>query len=197
MASDPHYDDQNKILRNVANIKIQADLDALEKRETLLALMRLQKTPVEGKYDQKHLQAVHQAIFKRVYPWAGELRLITISGHGEMFCRAEYMQSNLDRIFKDLASEKHLKSLKVNEFCDRAAYYLGEINSIHPFREGNGRTQREFMRNLATNAGIYLDWAKTNRQEFYQACSLNHNRGETGPLASILRQAVVGGTVYA
>jgi cell filamentation protein len=51
-----------------------------------------------------------------------------------------------------------LRSLERDAFIDRLTYYLGEVNAIHPFREGNGRTQRAFFEQLAYDAGFTLAW---------------------------------------
>ena len=69
----------------------------------------------------------------------------------------------------ELKAEKHLKGLDVEQFSERAAYYMSEINVLHPFREGNGRAQREYSRTLAMKNGYELDWSRVDQQEFLDA----------------------------
>jgi cell filamentation protein len=68
-----------------------------------------------------------------------------------------------------LAGEQCLRGNNSKEFCERAAYYLGEINAFHPFREGNGRAQREFIRELALEAGFEVSWDLVTQDEMFTA----------------------------
>lgn len=121
---------------------------------------------MSGAFDTKHLQAIHWHIFQDVYSWAGEVRTVNISKSGDFFGLNQYIVSTLDKTFADLQRERYLGRLSLlTAFCNRAAHYFGEINAIHPFREGNGRTQREFIRQLALRNGYATDWslARTTR----------------------------------
>jgi cell filamentation protein len=190
-AGDPHFDDAKGILFNLRGFTDQARLDRFERRRALMALVDLEMNPVRGRFNQAHLQAIHRRIFGKVYPWAGELRQVNISRPASYpFALIQFMQSNLDQTFEKLASEEHLKALDVKSFVDRAAFYLGRLNSLHPFREGNGRTQREFIRELAVEAGYRLDWSQVTQKQMYDASSLNHNLGKNGGLAEAIRQAL-------
>jgi cell filamentation protein len=77
-----------------------------------------------------------------------------------------------------LAAENYLVNLDAALFAGRAAYYLGEVNAAHPFREGNGRTQREFIRELGLKAGHYIDWRATTIEEMTHASRSSHVTGE-------------------
>ncbi len=80
----------------------------------------------------------------------------------------------MDDIFKKLRKENFLKNCKdKQEVAKRLAYYLGEINSIHPFREGNGRTQRMFIEHLAFSLGYQLDYLKISRDEMLEASAMS------------------------
>jgi len=57
-----------------------------------------------------------------------------------MFCRAEILVPSLTRLLDQLSQERFLARLGADQFAERAAFYLGELNTIHPFRDGNGRT---------------------------------------------------------
>jgi fido (protein-threonine AMPylation protein) len=93
-----------------------------------------------------------------VYAWAGQLRTIDISKGGNRFAHHGFIAGAAASIFAGLAVEKYLAGLAPDAFSDRAAHYLGELNALHPFREGNGRAQREFISHLAQANGYYIAW---------------------------------------
>jgi len=99
------------------------------------------------------------------------------------------MERNLQGTLAKLAAEDHLKGLSGNAFAQRAAYYLGELNSIHPFREGNGRTQREFMRELAANVGYRINWNRVTREQMIDASIESHNLGKNSAFAKLIASA--------
>ena len=189
---DPHFDSANGVLYNLRGIKDQKELDRFESGRALKALIGITINSIRGNFDQSHLQAIHQRIFGAVYPWAGELRRVNIARQGSYpFALVQFLQRNLDRTFSELASEGHLKELGVRAFVVRAGVYLGELNTLHPFREGNGRTQREFIRELAMEAGHTLDWSRVSQKQMYEASALSHNLGKSAPLAEVIQSALL------
>lgn len=155
---DPYCYPNSRVLKNKLNIK---DLDKLHTAERRLAKYRaieLFNTPIKGHFDLTHLQKIHAYLFQDIYDWAGEIRTVDIA-KGNLFCRAFAIHSEAERIFGELKSEKYLKDLAASDISARLAYYLAEINALHPFREGNGRTQREFIRQLAYQNGYFLSYA--------------------------------------
>jgi len=189
---DPHFDSANGVLRNLPGFTDERQLGQFEGARALKALIGLTIDPICGNFDQAHLQAVHKRIFAQVYPWAGELRKVNIARQGSYpFAMVQFLQRNLDRFFSELASEGHLKGLAVRAFLDRAGVYLGELNTLHPFREGNGRTQREFIRELALEAGHTLDWSRVSQKQMYEASALSHNLGKSAALAEVIQAALL------
>ncbi len=112
---------------------------------------------------------MHHHIFQDVYEWAGEFRTFNISKSGDPFAFKEHIVSSLDKTFRELKDERHLSGADLQRFANRGAWYLGEINAIHPFREGNGRTQREFIRELGLRNGWGLDWKQVSREQMIEA----------------------------
>ena len=191
ISSDPHFDSANGILRNLRGFTEQAKLDRFERLRSAEAIYDLELNPVRGSFDQAHLQAIHRRIFEKVYPWAGELRRVNISRPASYpFTLIPFLQRNLDEVFAKLASEGHLQALGAGAFADRAAVFLGALNTLHPFREGNGRTQREFIRELAIEAGHELDWSRVTRKQMFEASILSHNMGKHGGLAAVIHSAL-------
>ncbi len=153
---DPYLDPASGVLKNRLGI---TDDTALEQAEAALVATRsyeLAQTPLKGRFDLAHLQAIHGYLFGDVYTWAGQLRTIDISKGENMFAHHTHIQSAATPIFQQLEQEKHLAGLTPAAFSDRAAHYLGELNALHPFREGNGRAQREFLSHLADANGYYI-----------------------------------------
>jgi cell filamentation protein len=133
-----------------------------------------------------HLTSIHRFIFQDVFSWAGELRSVNISKDGQLFGLAQFLASALDAVFKKLSTENHLAGLDREAFAGRAGYYLGELNAIHPFREGNGRTQREFFRQLALYRGYRILWSRTTRQQMTEASIRSFKYGDSKGLIDLL-----------
>jgi cell filamentation protein len=102
------------------------------------------------------VRAIHRHLFQDVYDWAGETRRYT-TGRGQApFARPEFIAPELERRFAALKEDGFLKGLERAAFAERAAHHVNEINAVHPFVEGNGRTQRVWLRELASQAGFEL-----------------------------------------
>ncbi|MOA16957.1 Adenosine monophosphate-protein transferase VbhT [compost metagenome] len=150
---------------------------------------KLREQPVAGKFDLEHLRQIHRRLFGDVYDWAGEIRQGEIQKGDTIFARHLMIDSAGRRLFQQLAQERHLQDLDAEKFSQRAAYYLGEINVLHPFREGNGRTQREFIGQLARNAGYDIDWTGISQAEMIRA-SIDAYNGNADSLARLIRQGI-------
>jgi cell filamentation protein len=142
---------------------------------------------IERPFDLAHLQAIHPYLFGDVYEWAGQLRNIDISKGGNRFAHHAHIDSAAVAVFMQLAKEKQLAGLGQAAFSDRAAYYLGELNALHPFREGNGRAQREFISHLAHANGYYIAWENV-RQADMLAAAIESFNGDRSKLAALIRQ---------
>jgi cell filamentation protein len=154
----PHFDYGHGILKNIPGYTDQALLDKFERIPATKAIVNLQIDPVKGHFDTAHLKQIHTCIFQRIYAWVGEfLRINMRRSASYFFATVQFMEGNLRRTLVDLAAEEYLKGLSPDAFADRSAHYLGELSSIHPFREGNGRTQREFIRQLADQASYCIN----------------------------------------
>jgi cell filamentation protein len=188
--NDPHSERGNACPRNRFGI---TDYEQLQPKESALAFRRageLFDAGITGKFDPAHLRYIHQYLFQDVFPWAGEFRVVNISKGNSMFGPARHIAGALSDALAKLEAERYLANLPAHEFAARAAFYLGEINAIHPFREGNGRTQREFIRQLALHAGHPLTWSGFTQPEMVDASILSHTRGDNKGLAAILNTAL-------
>lgn len=161
---DPYCYPQSDVLRNLFDLRSPTDLSKAEADITFLRISQLQRRPIIGKFDLDHLQTIHRHIFRDVYSWAGQLRTVSMSKGASLFCRHEYVSMEGQRIFGQLRQENVLRSLSQDVFGQRLAYYFGEINALHPFREGNGRTQRVMLESIARHAGYSIDFRGISRE---------------------------------
>ena len=166
--SDPYCYLNSRILKNKFDIHDQDTLHDIERDLSNLRNQELFNSPLVGHYDFDHLKRIHKYLFQDIYPWAGEFRTVDIA-KGNLFCRCFAIESEADRIFSELRNEKFLKNLSIYELAEHLAYYLAEINALHPFREGNGRTQREFIRQLAYQNNLFLSYAGITADEMITA----------------------------
>lgn len=157
----------SNVLRNKLNITDSEALAAAEREITSLRLASASMQPIKGRFDLKHLQKIHKSLFSDLYPWAGQLRHVNIS-KGNQFCLAMNLTTYADTLFGKLEREHYL--IGCTECVPhRMAYYLSEINVLHPFREGNGRTQRLFIEYLAGVAGCQVDFSDVTAREMIVA----------------------------
>ena len=159
---------QSNVLINKLSIHNAERLAEAEKKLTMLRLLELQYEPVEGELDFAHLCEIHRYIFQDVYEWAGQLRTVDIA-KGNMFCKSEFLRENGEQLFLKLKEENYCENLPLDMFVNRLAYFFSEINALHPFREGNGRAQREFIRVAALNAGYLIDFSRITQEDMIYA----------------------------
>jgi cell filamentation protein len=186
---DPYVHPGTSVLRNLRGIRDPELLREFEADATARRLRQLTHKPLSGAFDGRHLQALHRHIFQDVFEWAGEFRTVNISKSGDPFAFHQHIGSCLDTLCGELKREGHLSGCNVERFATRAAYYFGEINAIHPFREGNGRTQREFIRELAVCSGLTIDWSRVSREEMIEASRRSLRIDNTG-LEQVLRKVL-------
>ena len=161
------YSDSDVLINNL-NIHDMDKLHEAERKLTMLRLMDLIDNPLNGKFDLKHLQSIHKYIFQDIYSWAGKIRTVDIA-KSNMFCKVQFIETQAKEIFGKLQRDSYLEDLSKEEFVKEGACYFSEINALHPFREGNGRTQREFIRCLAYRAGYILHFSDISEQEMLEA----------------------------
>jgi cell filamentation protein len=118
------------------------------------------------------VKAVHRHLFQDVYEWAGELRTLDITKYTQAerdtdiapFAKAADLERDGRRLFDDLRAANRFRGLTRDEFANHLAPFFGRLNQLHPFREGNGRTQRLVWEHLAKRAGHELDFKGISRE---------------------------------
>lgn len=155
------------VLINLLDIRDFDQLKEAERKITSVRIAELKRKPIKGEMNNEYLKKIHKHIFKDIYQWAGDFRTVKIS-KGFMFAYPEHLESQGQELFNNLKKE-NLKGLIKENLVERLAYYKAEINVLHPFREGNGRTTREFMDVLAKKNEQYLHINETEKDEYLKA----------------------------
>jgi len=183
---DRYLDDETGVLKNIRNISDAALLEEYESEYAALRAFELSQKPIPGHFDLDHLRAIHCHLFKDVYAWAGEIRDVDIAKEQSLFAHHTYIESAAKTVFEHLAAENYLSGLDAEAFSERAAYYLGELNALHAFREGNGRTQREFINHLAYKNGYAIAWAGIDRERMLEASIESFQTGDSSKLKALI-----------
>ena len=166
------YPDSN-ILKNKLNIRDNKLLKTAEEEITLIKQMELLKNPIKGNFSKAHLMNIHKFIFEDIYSFAGKIRREQISKADTMFYPPNLIDRELDKVFTKIKEKNMLKETDEEKVFDNLAYVMAELNIIHPFREGNGRSIREFIRLMAKRMGYDLNWGNVDREELLEASILS------------------------
>ncbi len=186
-SDDPYSNPKTGVLKNKLGITDQEVLDRYESTFVYARSIELSQDPIKGSFDLDHLKAIHKRLFCDVYEWAGEIRTVDISKGTSRFASTGLIESYAPKISASLQKENCLRDLEPGKFSERMAYYMGEFNVLHPFREGNGRSLREFMSQVANEAGYEVDWTQITQEEITKA-SINAYHGDHGYLTDLIRK---------
>jgi len=183
---DHYLDPETGVLKNKLGITKEEELKKAEAALVAWRSYQLVERPIQGGFDLEHLKAIHRHLFQDVYDWAGELRDVDLAMGNSYFANHLHIAKAARQIFEKLAKEGYLKGLGADDFSLRAAYYLGELNALHPFRDGNGRAQREFINHMAYNNGYFIDWTKVTQDDMNQASIESFHRGDNSKFAALI-----------
>lgn len=177
------------VLINKLNVKIQNKLNIVEMEYSITRLNQLQGTPVKGEFDFKHLKRIHHYIFQDIYDWAGKERTVEI-GKGNLFCLTTYIPTFAESIFKNYFNQCYENRNDKEKFIVALAENYGDLNALHPFREGNGRAQREFARELCLACGYQFDLSCTTHEKMLHASKLSFDIRDNSEFIKIFSEAV-------
>lgn len=163
---DPYAYPGTSVLKNILDIR---DAHALEEYEVEISSLRPEEPLPLGDFDPLHYRNVHHHLFQDVYLWAGQYRTVRTSKGGNPFCYPEYISDEMDRLFWRFENGQKFADLPSKEFVHLAAEFIGELNVIHPFREGNGRAQLAFLGLIGLTFGHPFRFDRLNRETFLPA----------------------------
>jgi cell filamentation protein len=166
--SDP-YAMLNGVLINKLSITDTRELNEIEQDLSALAIKELAQEALTENFDFAHLRYLHKRIFEHVYPWAGELRTVDIGKGDTLFLRHQDIEKEAQKLFTKIQAED-LQTVSLDAFSQIVGEFFIALNHIHPFREGNGRTQRLFASQLAKANGKTLSWESVGDEAMRRAC---------------------------
>ena len=174
--SKDYFYENTDILVNKLDIRDKKLLHDVERKLTSLRLSELMSNPILGEFDFDHLKKINYYLFQDLYPWAGEIRRSELAKL-DLFCLYDNIEYFANIIFSKLKEENYYINYPTEEKIVKIAELFGDINGLHPFREGNGRTQREFIENFAKINGFELDLTRIGQDEMIKASheSMNGN----------------------
>ena len=150
-------------LRDGKKLKeLEADLSAIRQNDLL-------SNPIQGRFTANHLCRIHKYLLGDLYSFAGHFRREDIMKGNTRFLTHRDIKAKLTKLLNELAAENYLQGLAFDALVERGAYYFAELNYIHPFREGNGRATREFMRQLYDLNGYKVNWAAVPTEDLLAA----------------------------
>ena len=165
--TDYNYTDPNTgLLRNLLDINDPDVLLFVESGAVTKRLQELNENPIKIKGIDS-LFEIHRHLFQDIYVWAGKKRKVEISKDGKQFFPISHFD-NAFRYINQLISEfQKIPNNNKSLIAEKLAEILDNINYLHPFREGNGRAQREFLRTLALEKGIQLNLNPPDNKTVY------------------------------
>ena len=167
---DPYLLSGSTCLINRLGITNTQALNEAEAAISKVAFAELIANPIEPTFNLKHMCRIHHYLFSDIYEWAGQLRQTEISKGGQLFLPYRKIEDVSAEVFDQLHKDSFLRELDITDFAYKAAYYLGRVNMIHPFREGNGRVQRIFLDQLAELSGYAFQWGGVSGKGMAAAC---------------------------
>lgn len=171
------YPPEYCILKNKFGIRDEDELDLIERR---FAMERTEHGLPTGDFDLNHLKSIHHHLFQDIYEWAGKTRTLEISKGGSQFMPRQFIETGMNDIHSRIVGANYLQNTSKEEFAHQAGELIGDLNHVHPFREGNGRTQMQFLEQLATKAGHAIDLTQIEKEAWIDASIRSHDADYSG-----------------
>lgn len=191
----------SSVLRNKVGATTAEDLRVAENDLVEARVVELRARPglVKRTYDLAHLRALHFQLFQDVYEWAGDIRTVGIAkgdGDENSFIPPLDIERPVAHVASRIAESDLLRTMSGDVLIDEVTYLYDYLNFAHPFREGNGRTQREFFAQLLAESGRGLAWIDIEMTDLHSACHVARTEGDTAPLRAIIAAVLTDDPVY-
>jgi len=189
---DPDYcytDPKTRVLRNLAGITDPNDLLFFESAVVTERLKELESHPIVVRNAQTLLD-IHHYLFQDVYEWAGKKRTVEISKGGRQFFPISHFDTAFLYIDKLVEEYRSIDKNDKKKIAQKLAEILDNVNYLHPFREGNGRTQREFLRTLAVEKGYILNLNPPDNADVYERYMSGTIEGDVDKLAELIGELI-------
>ena len=156
------------VLKNKLDIKDEELLKEYETRIVAFKIATISTMTLSMPYTPERLKFIHKYLFEDVFYFAGEYRQENITKDNFRFSEYEYIEDNIRQIFEKVNIDE-MKKMSFTDFIKRISYIMTELNVLHPFREGNGRTIRELVREICFDCGYLIDWYEINHDDILRA----------------------------
>lgn len=177
------------VLINKLDIRDQKELDTVEKQITLLRGIQAEQEMCFENVDFEFYRSLHRFLFVDLYDWAGELRTINISKKGTVFCEFSELEHIGVLKFERLKAMDLLRDMPDDAFLDEICELYHELNMLHPFREGNGRTLRLFITLLVRNTGRDINFSLCD-SDILNIATIKAAQGDTSMLRKVLEDII-------
>jgi cell filamentation protein len=151
-------------LVNKLGIRDEKRLSEVEAQITFAKAVMLEETPIDDDFGFEHFKKIHDFLLCDLYEWAGQVRTVDISKKRTKFLDASSIECISTKCFSKV-KEGYFEDLPFDEFVKRIAEFYNDVNYIHPFREGNGRTQRIYFTQLIRHYGYDINFADVDTDE--------------------------------
>lgn len=179
-----YFTENDDILDNKLGIDDPALMQQAEEEIVTPLIVDLEIEPIQGRFNFEHLKAIHRYLFGDIYDIAGEVRTVDMAKNGSVFCYVQNIDMIQSSIFDKLRNDNYLRGMQKSAFVRALAQLSGDLNALHPFREGNGRAIRCFLKQLAREVGYDLDYDGIAKEELLQA-DIEAFRGSMDSLAEL------------
>ncbi|GHD20994.1 Fic/DOC family protein [Tianweitania populi] len=196
--------DRQDVLRNKFGIETRSELRTAEYRVAAFRIIEIEEGfGPKGNFDAAHLKAIHGHIFQDVYEWAGHTRNESSVVDGERvqpiggmrkgdtsFLHGARIDIGLNEALKPISEAQAFRRASPYEFAERAAKVLSELNYVHPFREGNGRTQEAFISELGRQYGHEIDFTNISKTRMIEASISTTNDPSHPAMKHVIKDAM-------
>lgn len=190
-AADPYLIPGTNVLRNLVGATTPEELEAAENDFVSVRALELRLNPPQAQGTLEQLQWIHHQLFQDIYDWAGRIRTVDIAkGTGQVFQPLAVFDMGVRYSERILREDHLLRGMNRITFINRLSANYDNFNILHPFREGNGRTQRMFWDLIAHDAGWRLDWSGISKQENDNASQIARETADESALVSMFSKIV-------
>ncbi len=186
--ADDYYENSNCLI-NKFDIQNEEQLAKIEASITFAKTSELERKTISNTFDFEYYKQIHKYLFEDLYDWAGEVRTVDISKKGTNFTSVENIESVAEACFNRLKSLNYFKNLSFDDFIDNIVDFYCTTNMLHPFREGNGRTQRIFISQLIRFCGYDINFSEIDADELMIA-TIHSANGITDYLKNIFTKHI-------
>lgn len=186
MSDDPYIYPGTAVLRNKLGLTDAASLAAFER---LMVAQRIDEGVPSGAFDLVHLCAIHHHLFQDIFDWAGEIRTTELAKRGRQFMFRRYIERGMADVARRIAADLPYEGWSLPDFAAATGRILGDVNYVHPFREGNGRTQLQFLKQICQVAALQLDLSQIEPTEWLAASRSAHD-ADYEPMSRAIRAAL-------